>query len=117
MQFTPTGGCQYEVTPGDSVLWAFNAFNMAHFLQLSGPTTTPIVVVAGSAAAFTVIDGTTKAPVAGATIAGVVSGVQYGGPSGADGVVQVTFPTPGVYDVKAYLDGSLRSNQLVVDAT
>ncbi len=82
-QFTLVGGCQQEVRPGQKVLWAFNAFNVTAFLDLSGPT----AVKLGQNATFQVIDGESGDPVAGADVGGQVTD--------ATGHVQLTFNAAG----------------------
>ncbi|KAF9479631.1 hypothetical protein BDN70DRAFT_858214 [Pholiota conissans] len=101
-QFTPVGGCQQEVTSSDQVLFAFDAFSKTHFLKLSGPATTR----AGHPTAFTVLDGMTGAPVAGASV--------HGETSAADGTVEVTFVAPGKKSLKASKSDSIRSNAVNV---
>jgi len=101
-QFTLVGGCQQEVGPGQKVLWAFNAFNVSAFLDLSGPT----AVKPGQSATFRVIDGESGNPVAGADVGGQVTG--------ATGHVQLTFDTAGETSLKASKDGTIRSNALNV---
>jgi hypothetical protein len=104
-QFTPVGGCQQQVSDGDHVLWAFDAFNKVYFLKLTGPTNArlhhPITV--------TVVDGSTRTPVAGATVDGVTTG--------ADGTASLTFTHRGAFRLKADKSDSLRSNELVVEVS
>ena len=102
-QFTPVGGCQQEVKPGDHVLWAFDAFNKVYFLKV---TPSSIVVKKGGSKKVTVTDGTTGVPVSGAVIDGVTTG--------ADGTATLTFPKKGVFEYKATRADSLRSNALYV---
>ncbi|KAJ7051790.1 hypothetical protein C8F01DRAFT_922368, partial [Mycena amicta] len=104
--FTPVGGCQQEINhpATDEVLWAFDAFNAAHFLKLKGPKTAR----KGVPTRFTVTDGSTGLPVAGVALD--VSGAT----TGADGKVLVTFGKPGLHGLKATLEGSIRSNQVEV---
>lgn len=102
-QFTPVGGCQQEVTPRDSdVLFAFDAFNKVHFLKLSGPA----VTVVGKPQKFTVIDGASGAPVAGASLNGQTTA--------ADGSVVITFASKGIKSLKASKSDSIRSNAVEV---
>ncbi|KAF8972319.1 hypothetical protein BDZ97DRAFT_1901378 [Flammula alnicola] len=101
-QFIPVGGCQQEVKASDEVLFAFDAFSKAHFLKLSGPKEAH----AGKPAVFTVTDGTTGAPVAGADIDGQTSD--------ANGKVSVTFGKTGLNGVKATKSDSIRSNQVEI---
>ena len=105
--FTPVGGCQQEVKLGDKVLWAFNAFNVAHFLSLDGP----VAAIAGRPATFTVTDGGSGVVIANATVA------SPGGPSGvtdAEGKVSLTFRTAGLHTLKAERADSIRSNAVTV---
>ena len=60
-QFPPVGGCQVAVSPGDDVLWAFDAFVKA-LLALTGPAAATV----GVPFAVTVRDASTGNPVAGA---------------------------------------------------
>lgn len=55
---------------------------------------------------FTVTDGSTGAPVAGASV--------WGATSGADGKVSVVFGSVGVQQVKASKSGAARSNAVGV---
>jgi len=104
-EFTPVSGCQQEVKANDDILWAFDAFNKAHFLKLTGPTTAhknqPVVL--------NVIDGSTGTPVAGAVVNGQTTD--------ANGNVSVTFTKTGVNGVKAEKSDSIRSNQLDILVT
>jgi hypothetical protein len=83
------GGCQQIVKTGDEVLWAFDAFSKEHVLRLEGPaagrTNAPLTVK--------VTDGGDGTPLAGATVGRKQTG--------ADGTTQLTFPRPGIYDLKA----------------
>ncbi|MCJ1282271.1 hypothetical protein MMC26_001594 [Xylographa opegraphella] len=102
-QFTPVGGCQQEVKPGDHVLWAFNAFNAAYFLKAEPEV---VAILPGKSAVVTVTDGTTGVPVAGAEFAGQLTNAQ--------GQVTVTGKKPGVNVYKATRSDSIRSNAVVV---
>ncbi|KZS88598.1 hypothetical protein SISNIDRAFT_490023 [Sistotremastrum niveocremeum HHB9708] len=101
-QFTPVGGCQEEVQTGDQVLWAFDAFDKTFFLHLTGPS----VASLGVPTTFTVTDGMTGVPIAGATIGSSTSD--------AAGHITITFTTGGKFTLKAEQPDSLRSNALVV---
>ncbi|KLO20642.1 hypothetical protein SCHPADRAFT_816535 [Schizopora paradoxa] len=103
-QFTAVGGCQQEVRPGQKVLWAFNAFNVTAFLDLTGPT----VVKRGQTTTFEVIDGESGKPVAGAEVGGQLTD--------ATGHVQLTFSKAGETSLKATKEGTIRSNALNVFA-
>lgn len=102
-QFTPVGGCQQEVVNGDKVLWAYNAFNLIHFLEVSPAE---VVVRKGGNETVRVVDGTTGSPVQGATIAGVTTD--------GNGDAVLVFETVGVFKYKATAAESLRSNALIV---
>ncbi|KXJ87258.1 hypothetical protein Micbo1qcDRAFT_167613 [Microdochium bolleyi] len=102
-QFTPTGGCQFQLGTGDESLWAFDAFNKFAFLKVSPGYQ---VVRAGSEASVTVrvTDGmNNNRPVGLASIAGVITD--------NNGNAQVPVPTrPGCYQYKAVRGDALRSN-------
>lgn len=100
-EVTQVGGCQEEVTSSDEVLFAFDAFSKV-FLKLSGPQ----VAISGRPAVFTVTDGMTGAPVAGASVNNQLSA--------ADGSVLVSFATKGRKSVKASGSNSVRSNAVEV---
>jgi len=100
-QFTPVGGCQQEVTAGQHVLWAFNAFSVTYFLKAKGPATAK----KGHVVTYTVTDGTTGVAIAGASIFGVLTD--------SDGHASVTFEAAGVKSGKATRDDSIRSNAVV----
>ena len=97
------GGCQYEVKAGDKVLWAYNAFNLAHFLEV---TPSEVVVKKGKSQTVKVIDGSTGSPVQGASIDGVTTD--------ANGDAVLTFGKKGFFEYKATAPDSLRSNALYV---
>lgn len=105
-QFTPVGGCQQEVKAGDNVLWAFDAFNKAHFLKA---TPDLLLVKKGSRKEITVTDGSTGAAIQGAVIGGVTTD--------ADGKATLTFPKTGAFQFKATRADSLRSNAVRVIVT
>ncbi|KAI4121692.1 MAG: hypothetical protein LQ338_006223 [Usnochroma carphineum] len=102
-QFTPVGGCQQEVKPGDNVLWAFDAFNKQHFLKVEPEV---LVVKKGGSKVVTVTDGSTGVTIQGAVINGVTTD--------ANGKATLTFPKAGAFQYKATRDDSLRSNALRV---
>jgi hypothetical protein len=102
-QFTPVGGCQFQVKTNDEVLWAFDAFSKTHFLKLSGPVKGG---KAGKPIKLTVTDGSTGAPVEGATVNGQTTN--------ASGEAQVVWAKSGVYTVKAEKADSIRSAAVVV---
>jgi len=101
-RLTPVGGCQQRVKFQDNLLWAFDAFNKAHFLKLEGPHTAH----RNQPVTLTVTDGATGGPIAGAAVRGQTSD--------ADGRVSVTFGDVGVEGVKAEKSDSLRSNKLEI---
>ncbi|KAE9388287.1 hypothetical protein BT96DRAFT_890637 [Gymnopus androsaceus JB14] len=101
-QFAQVGGCQLEVKPGQKVLWAFNAFNVTAFLDLSGPT----IVQRGQRAAFRVIDGESRNPIARAIVGGQLTDI--------NGHVQLVFNAAGEISLKASKEGTIRSNALNV---
>ncbi|CAF9914429.1 MAG: hypothetical protein ALECFALPRED_009591 [Alectoria fallacina] len=103
-QFTPVGGCQQEVAPGQDVLWAFNAFNKNYFLKVTPNTIVEATV--GSSHVVTVTDGMTGVPIEGALIDGVLTD--------ASGDATLTFPKAGVFEFKAERSDSIRSNALYV---
>ena len=102
------GGCQLQVHSGDEVLWAADAFGgppdykAKTMLKLDGPGQ----AVTGAPTNLQVTDGTTHAPVAGATVGGAVTG--------PDGTAAVTLGTPGIAHLKAEAPSSIRSNALNV---
>jgi hypothetical protein len=112
-QFTPVGGCQQEVAVGDDVLWAFDAFNKSYFLELS--VSSQATAVVGGHASFTVIDGTTGIPIAGAVVAvvGDTSGSETA-TTDASGVAVITFVSSGAKSFKASRDDSIRSDAIQI---
>jgi len=104
-EFIPVGGCQQEVNANDEILFAFNAFNADHFLKLTGPAT----AIVGVPVVFTVTDGTSGSPVAGAVVDTKTSN--------ANGHVSVTFTKTGATQVKATDANSIRSNAINVLVT
>lgn len=102
-QFTPVGGCQAEVKPGDEVLWAFDAFNKNAFLKVEPRA---ITAKKGQTKTVTVTDGSTGTAVQGAVIDGVTTD--------ANGKAVLTFPKRGVFTYKATKADAIRSNALVV---
>jgi hypothetical protein len=100
-QFTSVGGCQQRVALGDHVLWAFDAFNAAHFLKLTGPH----AAHAGQPFTVTVTDLMTGDPISGATVGGQTTA--------ANGTATIT-ANQGIRRFKAQQTGSIRSNALTV---
>jgi hypothetical protein len=108
------GGCQIALAPGSEVLWAYNYFNLAHRLSLSGPSTASL----GAPFTVRVIDGGTGAPISGAAIGQDVAGVTTplpGAPTtDASGNATVTLAAAGTPVLKASAPESVRSNGLPV---
>src|SRR3954452_17516509 len=92
-----TGGCQQRVKQGDEVVWAFDAFSKSHALRLTGPDS----ATTGRRVAVRVTDSGTGDPMAGASVAGTVTG--------GDGNATFSLPSPGVYRLKAERGDSVRS--------
>jgi hypothetical protein len=95
------GACADPIANGDDVLFAYGT-GLQPLLRLSGPAT------ASTGVAFTVhvVDQTTGAPVAGATVAGAATD--------AAGNAVVRFAQAGVQRLKATKAGTIRSNALVI---
>lgn len=106
-QFSSVGGCQQEVKPGEEVLWAFNAFEAAHFLRLEKAKHSNRTVV--------VTDGMTGLPVEGATVGPVNN--TAGVTTNAQGEATPTFSTPGKHPLKASEPGSIRSNTILIKSS
>jgi hypothetical protein len=108
------GGCQIALSPGTSVLWAYNYFNLSHLLVLSGPSSAE----AGQPFTVHVIDGRTGEPIAGASIgtfaAGVTSSLGSASATDANGDASVTLSSAGTLALKATQPESVRSNALDV---
>jgi Bacterial Ig-like domain (group 3) len=138
-QFTPTSGCQFEVSPGDDVLWAYNVFSLNYFLRLTASTTTgsttttvgpgqTITVQPGQAITVHVTDGMTDVVIPGAQVAPVSTNpandyetVDTSDPStvttDASGDATLSWSTPGWKRVKAVRSDSVRSNRLDICVT
>jgi len=97
-QFIQVGGCQQQVKFGDNVLFAFDAFNKAHFLKLTGPH----IAHVGQEIILNVTDSKNGGVVAGADVNGNISD--------ANGHVSVSFADVGLKKVKAQKSDSVRSN-------
>ncbi|TVY64352.1 hypothetical protein LSUE1_G007094 [Lachnellula suecica] len=108
--FTPTGGCETEPGNGNSLLWAFNAFNANYFLEVEPQKATLSV---GQTSVFTVYghdgNGGSPVPVSGASFNGEISN--------ANGQVVFVATTPGTYRVKATRSDSIRSEQAIITVT
>jgi hypothetical protein len=112
-QFTPSGGCQTKLADGDDVLWAYDAFNKAHFLKLDGPR----LVDTDQPYTVTVTDGSTGQPVADATVtARTTDGALADQTTDAAGHATFTATHLGVARLKAERPDSIRSNRLDVIA-
>jgi hypothetical protein len=107
-QFTPVGGCQQRVQPGDDVLWAFDAFSKQHFLKLTGPH----IARVGQPITVTARDGQNGQAIAGATVGPI--GNTGTATTDANGRAQVTFQSQGLKRLKAERADSIRSNALSV---
>lgn len=103
--YVAVGGCQELVQAGNDVLWAFDAFSEEQLLKLTGPATAPM----GKPVTVRVTDGSTGAPVQGATVGGQNTGAQ--------GNAQITFTTRGDHTLKAEHPKSIRSNAVHVNVT
>jgi hypothetical protein len=95
--FASVGMCEFRVQPGDRILFA-RVTGSETVLQLAGPSS----VSTGQSATYTVTDAASGAPVAGAGVAGQVTG--------ADGKATATFDTPGTRTLKATRANAVRSN-------
>ncbi|KAI1741469.1 hypothetical protein F4680DRAFT_415522 [Xylaria scruposa] len=100
-QYTPTGGCQFEVGTGDETLFAFDAFNKDVLLKVE-----PEYAVAQAGRGVvnvTVTDSMTGEPQTGVAFGGQVTD--------AGGCVTLRVPdATGCYRFKAMRDGALRSD-------
>jgi hypothetical protein len=103
-QFTELGGCQQIVHPHEEVLWAFNAFEAAHFLKLKKGKR--------GSNSVRVTDGMSGQPIEGATVGPINNGP--GATTNAQGEATVTFSTLGKHRVKAERSDSIRSNAVVI---
>jgi hypothetical protein len=108
------GGCQFQLAPGSEVLWAYNYFNLAHLLSLSGPSSASV----GSPITVHVVDGQTGAAVAGAAIgegvAGVTTTIPGSALTNAEGNATLTLAHAGTVKLKATQAESVRSSGLSV---
>ena len=96
------GGCQFKVSPGEEVLWAYDMFSARHILRLTGPRR----VRAGRRVTLKVVDGQTGTPVRGAKVGGRKTN---GG-----GIVRLRLRNAGTKRLKATAPKSVRSNQVSV---
>jgi len=102
--FTPVGGCQFQLVEGDEVLWVYDAFNGRPMLSLEGPTS----AIVGEPIEVNVTDFTAAA-YQGATVSGLTAAavpvspeITVPGTSTVDGTASVTFNKPGWKRLKAY---------------
>lgn len=117
---TPVGGCQWRLTAGDQVLWAYDAFTGKPFLHLAGPASATV----DAPVAYTVTAGDGSGPGAtprsGATVRGVdadgadVAGSATAGTSDPTGRATVTFSQTGWQRLKARQAGAISSNSVDV---
>src|SRR3954447_12563819 len=100
VQWNPlqVGGCQFKVSPGEEVLWAYDLFSKKHVLRLSGPRR----VRSGKTIRLKVVDGQTNKPVKGAKVGGKKTN--------AGGVVKLRARHKGTKRLKASEPTSVRSN-------
>ncbi len=108
------GGCEIAPEAGAEVLWAYNFFNLAHLLRLSGPAT----VETGVPFTVHVSDGGSGSALPGATIgedtAGVTSPLPGSPGTDASGDASVVLTRAGAVTLKATRADSVRSNGLTV---
>ena len=104
-QFAQVGACGDDARSGDEDLFAYGTGSET-LLRLSGPAT----AAPGATVGVKVVDGSSGAPVAGATVDGHATG--------ADGSATVgPYAERGNHDLKATKDGAIRSNALRVCVT
>jgi hypothetical protein len=96
------GGCQFQVSSGEEVLWAYDLFDKKFVLKLTGPRR----VRAGKPFAVKVIDGQSGNPVASTRVGGKTTNTQ--------GIAILKYRTIGTKRLKARRSDSVRSNQLNV---
>jgi hypothetical protein len=107
------GGCQIALAPGSEVLWAYNYFNLAHRLRLTGPASANL----GSPTTVKVIDGGTGEPVAGMTVGETAGGLTTplpGATTNSAGEATVTLTHLGTVTLKAQGANAVRSNGVPV---
>jgi hypothetical protein len=109
----PVGGCQIALAPGSEVLWAYNYFNLAHRLRLTGPASANL----GSPFTVKVTDGGTGEALAGMTIGEMSAGTttaMSGSSTNAAGEATVVLNHVGAVALKAQGANAVRSNALPV---
>ncbi|KAF2972636.1 hypothetical protein GQX73_g918 [Xylaria multiplex] len=100
-QFTPAGGCQFEINGGDETLFAFDALSKDAFLKVMPDFA---VAEAGNGnVTVTVTDSVTGGPQAGVQLGDVYTDVN------GDATIPVP-DEPGCYEFKGTRPGALRSN-------
>ena len=87
---------------GQDVLWAGIPFSVSIPLKLTGPDS----AVTGQPVQVKVTDGSNGDPQGGATVGGATTG--------ADGQATLTFPSEGIYRLKAEKPDTIRSNTVVL---
>jgi len=102
-EFAKVGGCQLRVNVGDDVLWAYDAFDKAHILKLTGPSKAQ----KGVEFVVKVVDGQTGHPVQGATVEGQKTD--------KNGHATLVIHNTGTISFKAEKSDSIRSNALSVN--
>ena len=100
--FSDKGGCQKRVLAGQDVLWAGIPFSVSIPLKLTGPDS----AVTGQPVQVKVTDGSNGDPQGAATVGGATTG--------ADGQATLTFPSEGIYRLKAEKPDTIRSNTVVL---
>jgi hypothetical protein len=96
------GGCQFKVSPGEEVLWAYDLFSKKHILRLTGPRR----VHSGKVFTVKVVDGQTNKGVAGAKVGGKKTN--------SGGIARLRFTKAATKRLKATEPKSVRSNQIAV---
>lgn len=104
LNYTPTqvGGCQQQVTGGDSVVFGYDFFSKSHLLKLAGAGSANV----GEPVTVAVVDGKDGSAIPGASVGGQTTG--------PGGVATLTFSSTGVKRLKAQRPDSVRSNALDV---
>jgi hypothetical protein len=119
-KFSNAGGCQEETKPGDHVLWAYDAFNADHILQLSPNANFTSEKGTGSLGLrkkLYVRDGLTGKPVENVTVQTLGKSRDIGGGatvSDENGVALVDLSVNGTYYFKATKQKSITSNLVTI---
>jgi hypothetical protein len=109
----PVGGCQIALAPGSEVLWAYNYFNLAHRLRLTGPASANL----GSPTTVKVIDGGTGEPLPGMVVGETAGGLTTplpGATTNSAGEATITLTHLGTVTLKAEGANAVRSNGVPV---